>query len=701
MSPSISANRARVSGKFTELIFDKSENGWYLSSLKDRSSGRSLLTGSADGSLFVLRAKRGSELLESSGARLGCDLVRRGRSSMEIGWTELELADSRCNVSIRVSAHASGLVSAGLSLRCNPPLALWEVDFPVLEGLVPEGATLHTPYGYGKSIPYVDGITYRGTYPSHQCTMQFMAWNAGPSSVYLGCHDPASSTKTLEFLDHPPRFRVTLPIAGAGQAISRYKVPHPTLMGVTPGDWYDAAQIYRKWALRQRWCRAGPLRSRHMPSRFKQVALWCLASGAPEEVVDKALEFRSYFGVPLALHWYVWHQIPFDDHYPEYFPAKPGFKEAVDKLDKAGVLVMPYINARLWDPATESWRLEGAQAAAAKTSELANYVEVYASKVPLSPMCPATSLWRNKIKSIVTRLARECGVHGIYLDQIGAAAPKPCFDSAHGHELGGGNWWVEGYRTMLREVRQDVAAINPDFFITTESNAEPWNDLLDGLLMCNSTEGQLAPIYPAVYADIIPTFGAYIFRSDLENTWSFRVKISQMFLWGTQLGWLGFDVLEPGFRSEAEYLKALAQVRSSTDYLSGGEMLRPPPRDPSVATVDAEWELWGRKWPVHLPVAQATTWRGADGSIGVLACNMGDRATELAVPLNIRELGWTKDKATRIAHGSGFGSANPSVRRGSLRLQMVLEPRSAVCVSSRKGTRGGVAGRGLRGGRSP
>ena len=35
----------------------------------------------------------------------------------------------------------------------------------------------------------------------------------------------------------------------------------------------------------------------------------------------------DYLGVPVMAQWYRWHQIPFDNDYPHYFPAKPGFEE--------------------------------------------------------------------------------------------------------------------------------------------------------------------------------------------------------------------------------------------------------------------------------------------------------------------------------------------------------------------------------------
>jgi hypothetical protein len=291
-------------------------------------------------------------------------------------------------------------------------------------------------------------------------------------------------------------------------------------------------------------------------------------------------------------------------------------------------------------------------------------------------MCPTTDLWRDKVKGIVHRLASDYGVQGIYLDQIAAAAPALCFDDGHNHPRGGGDWWVEGYRTMLGELQREVSGIDPEFFITTESNAEPWNDLLDALLMCNSTQGDLIPLYPTVYGDRVLTYGAYIYPDDIERTWPFRTKVSQMFLWGTQLGWFGFSILEKGFGRDAEYLAELARTRVlAHDYLASGRMLRPPVPDGDVDLIKTRWELWKGSWDVEMPGAQATAWREPGGGIGIVACNMMDKEVDLKVEMALKDLGWSRDRARRMVSKGHFGTAR--VNFDSMAVEVDLGPRAA------------------------
>ncbi len=683
MRPETSGDSASIRDEAAAFVLGRDGDRWSLASVTD-GMGEQLVNNVGRLPMWTIRGRSAEgEMLECSSDEGRQSVLSTSKRGLKIEWTELGIGSSTCSATVGMRPAGPGTIAMGLDLAFDPPFRLWEVEFPRVGGLVSDGARLITPYGYGKETAFDEKTSYKGRYPSHHCAMQLLAWTRRESSLYLGCHDSRAMTKELGFKPEPsPHFQVLLPVPGQGTRTESFKMPYPTVLGVIPGGWYDLATSYRKWATAQRWANTGPTVPEKTCRRLAEVALWCQCGGPPEEVTPKILEFAEFFDVPTAVHWYIWHEIPFDDRYPEYFPPKPGFEDAVRTISETGTLVMPYINARLWDPKTDSWAKEGAENAATRDHEMKPYTETYASKVPLTPMCPSTRLWRRKVLDIVSRLADQCRVDGVYLDQIAAAAPKLCHDPGHGHDLGGGGWWVEGYRKLLRSVRARTKKINPDFFLTTESNAEPWIDLLDGLLMCNSTEGDLVPLFPAVYSDRALTFGAYIFRTDLEDSNAFRVKVSQMFLWGTQLGWLGFDVLEPKFAHEAEYLRALARVRAqATVPLTGAALLRPPPPDPEVEVIEACWNLWNKEWRVRMPAAQATFWRAADGSILALACNAADSPACLKTSITLADLGLSRSRGERFAR-SGFPGADACVSADRLELVVALQPRSATWMRS-------------------
>jgi len=507
---------------------------------------------------------------------------------------------------------------------------IWRVNFPRISLTASEAGELAVPMGWGSlhKNPTQTG-KYRGDYPNGWCTMQFAALCEGGEGLYLATHDAEAYRKEFVFQPIPDESRLVFEVIHypeeMGVSGKDFELPYPVVIKPFHGNWIDAAKIYRGWAQEHsNWFPEQPLESGGNPPQWlKKIALWCQASGAPEDVVPRVLRFAEYFQVPIAVHWYSWHQIPFDDHYPEYFPAKVGFKEAVEELHQAGIYVMPYINGRLFDSTTDSWRNESAEDFCSISADGEKYVEVYGSKVPLSPMCPATSYWQDKITEIVERLVCEFKVDGVYIDQIGAAGPKPFFNSQHPHPLGSGDFWVKGYRQMLQKVRERIKACNPDSMLTTEDAAEPYSGLLDAYLMCNQTRSDLIPMYPAVYGGRNLTFGRYIFPDDAKTSLPFITKVAQMFIFGAQMGWLDAWILD--YPEEAEYLKELSQARlKALKYLAYGELIHPPVIENDLPLIETQWPLWGTDYPIKMPVVIGSAWKAVDGSIGLAFTNMSE-----------------------------------------------------------------------------
>ena len=83
------------------------------------------------------------------------------------------------------------------------------------------------------------------------------------------------------------------------------------------------------------------------------------------------------------------------------------------------------------------------------------------------------------MSNTVERLTHEYNLDGVYIDQIGAAAPKLCYDASHGHAVGGGSWWTDGYRALLQQTRTHAG---DQAGLVTESNAEPYMGSLNSYL---------------------------------------------------------------------------------------------------------------------------------------------------------------------------------------------------------------------------
>lgn len=534
--------------------------------------------------------------------------------------------------------------------------SVWRIAFPqvALADLGADAAVLF-PRGPGEVQRGVwrRPFSYHGNYPGGWCSMQFLAAYRGgekPTGLYVATEDPWGSTKDLEVKSDPTartvRLRFEHPAPDMGVPGNDFTLEGEAVWQLLRGDWFDAARIYRRWAQREArwWPRLGRDGRADTPRWMRELNAWAMTGGGPDDCVPAVTRFREFLGVPLGFHWYNWHQIPFDNDYPHYFPAKEGFARGVAELESSGVFPMPYINGRLWDShdrGAEDFEFSKvALAAVTKKEDGTPYLETYGSKetngqpVRLGVMCPATPLWQHTVSNIVLRLLREAGTRAVYIDQVAAAPPKLCLDRAHGHPLGGGHWWNEGYWRMLDAIRR---AKPSETMLTTECNGEPFLRWFDGYLTWHWQYDGQVPAFPAVYGGAIQMFGR-AYRGGATKDLALRMKAGQQLVFGEQLGWL-----DPGLVKEeenAEFFRELVQLRAKfSRYFFAGEMARPPRLLGDVPRVTADWQ-WSGHWPVTTDAVLTSAWRlPAERRALLLFVNVSDAPVRAAVRLDLPGLG--------------------------------------------------------------
>jgi hypothetical protein len=550
---------------------------------------------------------------------------------------------------------------------------LAEAAYPLLAGVcLPGTADVLQPRGnWGGTLVRQSRAALHVPYPSTACPVQFMAFNLGRNGLYVGAHDEGARTKSLVISAEQDAAIVTT-AENAGVPGASEAAPFPVVVAAYEGDWWQAAKRYRAWATAQPWTRKGWIADRaDVPQKMKDIGLWWLASGTPAELQPMMLAAEKACALPIGLHWYCWHEIPFDNSYPEYFPTKPGFAEAVRELTARGQIIMPYINGRLWDRDIPSFAEKGIPGAC-KQPNGEIYIEEYGSKRKLAPMCPATALWQDKVGEICHRLMTECGVNAIYLDQIGAAAPVPCFDPAHGHPLGGGRHWVDGYRVMLNRIKAEASAKGVG--LTTENTAEPYMDNIDTYLAWNPRYDTDVPLLPAVYSGYTLYFTSpQDAQDDLD---AFVMAQGRDFLWGCQLGWNDRWLLASEHRAKLDFELALCRMHlAAQEFMVTGELLdevRPLNALPQATTV------WNRsaRHTATLPVVQGTLWRSRAGRLATILVNYSDRPA--AITYEVRPGDWLPDagsdwlvqRLTPTGLSPWQQVSGPVVRRAE-----VLEPR--------------------------
>ncbi|MBN1422307.1 MAG: hypothetical protein JXP34_26265 [Planctomycetes bacterium] len=545
------------------------------------------------------------------------------RVSGGAGHAEIEaLRGEGLGIRLERRGSEAGVVMTLAIDRLPEGWSIEKIAFPDLALSPPPGARILYPRVSGcLKEGDLAGWRFDGQYPSGWCSMQFAAVCGGASSLYIGVEDPTASTKSIILAGEGGGLRIAAewPAPDAGNPANAFRLPGRVRIAEFSGDWYDACRIYRRWVEAEApWWRP---RQRPTPRWFEEVAVWALTGGTADAVVEPVKAFAAAMGVPAAAHWYNWHQIPFDVRYPHYFPAKEGFADGVRAIQAAGIAAMPYINGRLWDTALEDFGKEGI-AAATKDREGKPYIEEYGSGAKLAPMCPATALWRAKVEEIVLRLTGpEFGVRAVYIDQIAAAAPRLCYDASHGHPVGGGSWWIDrGYRPMLEALREKLP---PDAAITTECNAEPYLDLVDGYLTWHFQYADAVPAFAAVYGGRIHLFGR-AYRGGPTADLALRMKAAESLVWGEAIGWIAPDAAKHPVNGP--YLRRVARLRHLLRAcLAEGAMLRPPRIDGDVPEVTADWR-WSGEWPVTRRAVRTGAWKARDGRIAIIAANVtGDR----------------------------------------------------------------------------
>lgn len=627
------------------LLLERAEGGIRVVHLLDAASGVQLLAPQPLPlfSLTLRHGDTGREVQVAADDGWGTARIQR----QDDGCWSLAWSDARQDglEGLGVEVQAAPDAAAGAirwTLRAAPPAAwqLRQVVFPqVAVADLGQDADVVFPRGPGEVQRglWQRAFRYAGRYPNGWTSMQWLAAydTARNTGLYVALHDPAAATKEIELHSRPAEQAVDFAFAhwppGMDQPGNAFQLSGEAVWQVLRGDWFDAAQLYRQWAREhaQWWPALGTDGRSDTPLWMRELPAWALASGAPASVVPQVKRFAEALGVPVGVHWYNWHQIPFDNDYPHYFPTRDGFAQGVAELQQLPVYVMPYINGRLWDTrdrGQEDFEFSTiARPAATKDEQGEPYIETYGSKEPdgnpvrLAAMCPATEVWQNKQREIVGRLMTECGVKGVYIDQVAAAKPQLCFDSAHGHPTGGGAWWTAAYWQLLQRIRQDMPA---DRMLTTECNAEPYAHVFDGYLTWHWQYDGQVPAFPAVYGGALQMFGR-AYRGGASKDLALRMKAGEQLVFGEQIGWLSPSVVD-----EAEnfaFFRQVVRLRWLLKrYFYAGRMARPPQLVGSLPRVTADWQ-WSGHWPVATDALRAGAWALPDENrLVLLFVNVSD-----------------------------------------------------------------------------
>nr|WP_121269202.1 DUF6259 domain-containing protein [Pedobacter schmidteae] len=578
-------------------------------------------------------------------------------------------------VTVKLNLDSKGSSFWSISLNGIKETGIEKVIFPKISGLKDLGdEKLVAPNWMGELIKnprrHLAGTTekkYELYYPGH-LSMQFMAlYGKSSAGIYVAANDTQSYRKDFAFgyqKDGSFSYQLTqfLPL---NKNINTYQSPYDAEIASFEGDWMAAAKKYKSWGSRQYWAIESRLKKGLSPEWLTKTALWVWNRGESPNVLEQAIDLKKQLNLPVGVLWHWWHKGSYDDSFPDYIPPREGelaFISAVNKAKENNVNAIVYMNAIKWGNNMPSYYKEKAEPFTVKdqNGQSKSFVYNIFTKKALTYMCMATSFWKDKYSRTADTVLHKYGVGGIYMDQ--ACLSALCYDPAHGHPLGGGNYWVTNFNQLTHQIRTKSPRKEP-YILAGEGGGESWLPQLDAFLTLQVSSERYAgisekvtiPLFQAVYHEYGITFGNYssLLYPPYDELWpakyapkninqplderfnnQFLMEQARSFVWGMQPAIANYQVfLKTARKPEINYLIALSRLRNKTlKYLLYGSFVRPPeiivPQkeiDISKLSIYAGQDEKVTAFKKTYPTVYSGAWKANDGTLGIAVASIQDQ----------------------------------------------------------------------------
>lgn len=699
LSPTIAARAAsaaepgpaRLANDHLEILLDP-DNG-SVQQILDLATGHNHLADVAAGRgpLWTLKVRQdGQDALLTAGEAKSFrfEPLGNGRSALRLLWSGFGL-DAAPDFTVEVQVRLDNREPTSIwefAVRSPAELVFPEVRFPVISGIaVQEDEFLAVPHWMGEKRrdprqflagPNGQGRRLQWPYPG-ELSLQCLAWyrENGPG-LYTASHDATAQRKAFAVWgDNRSQIHIeTVHYPAPRSRQDTISLGYPVHVGTFQGDWVSAAQRYRQWGVEQPWAQQSRLMKGLVPDWLLETGLWVWNRGRSPGVLPPAAALKQELGLPVSVFWHWWHGCPYDTGFPEYLPPREGaeaFRRALTLAHGEDVRAMVYMNQRLWGMTTKSWTQENAAAFAVKGSDGAIRPEVYNTftRQPCASMCMGTPFWRNKYAGLAEEAVEDLGVDAVYMDQ--ACSSLPCYDPGHGHPLGAGNFWTEGFQKLAEDIRRRCEG--KPIVLAGEGCGEAWLPHLDLMLTLQVSRERYAaiqddweviPFFHAVYHPFGILYGNYSSLTvppyddlwpaeyappkplellDRKYSGQFYLEQARAFVWGQQptiANFLPSQLVER--RQEIDYLMRLAKLRDrARKYLVHGTFLRPPALDaPEVILDFSRLSIYAgqndrvQSYRKTSPSALAAAWLAPDGATAIALASIVDRPLELHLRLD-------------------------------------------------------------------
>jgi hypothetical protein len=611
---------------------------------------------------------------------------------------------------IRVRATVGVTTESGVAFRvavdADPGVVIDKVEYPRVTGVgdlhpIADSVLVHSqstgflfrrPLDLFETTPRRDGLRY-SPYPEayNGSTTQLWTYYAeGIGGFLLRAEDPDCALKWLNVFKVADGGSLECSVMHQQPDIrpgNAFEVPYPIVVETTvEGTWYEAAERYKTWAVRQPWASRGRLADREDRPGWLLDEVGFATFGV-NAAADRSAWLDRFHGITdepvfhiLGVNWPKW-TTGYGRSHPggrdDWFPAQ--FSEAnLETIRRNGDRWAAFE----FDLLLDEGRSES-EAIVANRSVLPP--ERYSfDHYPFWLQCPAAPYigplheWRD------ATLSRDYEVDALYYDISCPNRLPGCRDASHGHPVGGGAWMIAAEQQMYGRTRVAASAARGAY---VAQGTELAHEGFVGTLDYYQARAEASPcsIFEADFfrdwivdgrAEKVPLF-AFIYHEygpvRLDGWAKLSKETGDLFYWvGARVGlWGGlfelnyeFSDLEAleGFSDHPDehyadliprayevdpgkvaFTRELARARTGfgNPWLVYGEMLRP--LDLAAEPIELDYHLYNLheghvahdfKGTMTVDDLIHATWRAPDGRIGFAFVNLrpdGDRTLPLTI----------------------------------------------------------------------
>lgn len=643
------------------------------------------------------RSKLEAELVFDESDAEDVRIVKANASDAEVLW---RIPYEGAKILVRVTIHLpKGDAFSHWKIKAEIPagLSLEAVTFPRISNLDNKGLKVAWPAAWGwegdmekiskKLYNWKEEIgkfteTHLGQYPGSFMVMPFFLYYREGHGTYFAAHDPEAYHKIMrtfanEGLGSGSTHCVHKLARDDIRRPTEWTLPYEMVLGVYKGDYYEGARIYREFVRTETdwWARAGEA-FENAPEIVKSADVVTQPDhyyDSMEVMVDRELKFKEYMdGQDHLAWWWHWNAGIFEHgkkpgskrihawhFYPYMYPPVEGWKEGLDRLRENGIVTLPYCDPLRVVIEEKTFGPEGWYRVASKYEDGKTYFrrktvhgpkDYYIRPCPGSPQFPGL-IYKHMIEPMVT----EYGSAGMYLDELGAMDPWPCYDPSHNHPAGSGKWWAEGITRLITYLRKQ----SPETIWMTENNPDCYMGLFDLYLIVSvkirkdnprfAGVERTIPLFPVVWSGRYYPVGQNLRLTAKTDKYPriFRAAAGESLLWGAKFGGghTGFIMRPENSDSLAYYRELIRCRRTSHAFVQDGEflgMLEAGGDNPPFSTGPYYGPQSAKitNNPRTMPSVLVAGWKAKDGSVGLVMVNLDEEHHEISIPIPAERAGY-------------------------------------------------------------